>query len=193
RKVTAVGSSVLLSGPENITHMYSMRWEHLNSTNSSFTTILQYYKRSHNTAIHVPYTGRATFHPSNGSLLLEDVQESDSGIYKATVNMRAKESQKILLEVLKPVARPRLQSSPLMAQATGQLLCDVAEGKVDTITWKKDGQLLPTDRVLHLSSRLSVLYLRSAKKSDCGCYSCNASNGISWEEASLNITIAGDC
>ncbi|NXR09838.1 CD48 protein, partial [Semnornis frantzii] len=191
--ITAVGSSVLLPGPDSITNTYSMRWEHLSSTNSSSTTILQYYRESHNTAIRAPYPGRVIFHPSNGSLLLEDVQESDSGIYKATVNMRAKESQKILLEVLKPVARPRLQSSPLMAQATGQLLCDVAEGKVDTITWKKDGQVLPTDRVLHHSSRLSILYLTSAKKSDCGCYSCNASNAISWEEASLNITIAGDC
>ncbi|NXN13051.1 HECA2 protein, partial [Indicator maculatus] len=191
RKVAAVGSSVLLPGPEAITHIYSVQWEHLNSTNSSSTTILQYHRRSHNTAIHPPYTGRAMFHPSNGSLWLEDVQESDSGIYKVTVNMRAKESQKILLEVLKPVARPRLQSSPLVARAAGEVLCDVAEGKVDTITWKKDGQLLPPGRALHLSSRLSVLYLRPAKRSDCGCYSCNASNAISWEEASLNITIAG--
>ncbi|KFV74743.1 CD48 antigen, partial [Dryobates pubescens] len=190
-KVTAVGSSVLLPGPEDTSHIYSLQWEHLNSTNSSSTTILQYYRRSPSTAIHPPYTGRALFHPSNGSLWLEGVQESDSGIYKVTVNMRAKESQEILLEVLKPVARPRLQSSPLVAQAAGEVLCEVAEGKVDTITWKKDGQLLPPDRALHHSSRLSVLYLRSAKQSDCGCYSCNVSNGISWAEASLNITVAG--
>ncbi|XP_068008330.1 uncharacterized protein [Melanerpes formicivorus] len=191
RKVTAVGSSVLLPGPEDTSHIHSLQWEHLNSTNSSSTTILQYSRRSPSTAIHPPYTGRALFHPSNGSLWLEGVQESDSGIYKVTVNRRAKESQEVLLEVLKPVAHPRLRSSPLVAQAAGQVLCEVAEGKVDTITWKKDGQLLPPDRALHLSSRLSVLYLRSAKKSDCGCYSCNASNGISWAEASLNITVAG--
>lgn len=48
----------------------------------------------------MPYTGRAIFHPSNGSLLLEDVQESDSGIYKVTVNAGDRESLKILLEVL---------------------------------------------------------------------------------------------
>ncbi|NXG43359.1 HECA2 protein, partial [Psilopogon haemacephalus] len=191
--VAAVGSSVLLPGPQSITDIYSVRWEHLDGTNSSSTTILHYSSGAHHAAIRAPYRGRAIFHPSNASLLLEDVQESDSGIYKATVNARAEDSQVVLLEVLKPVARPRLQSSPLVVQATGQVLCDVAEGKVDTITWKKDGQLLPPDRVLHLSIRLSALYLRAAKKSDCGCYSCNASNGISWEEASLNITIAGDC
>ncbi|KAM8987568.1 uncharacterized protein PRD47_017784 [Ara ararauna] len=188
-KVAAVGSSVLLPGLGNITQVYSMQWEHLNGTSSH--TILRYYRGSHSPAIHAPYTGRAVFHPSNGSLLLEGVQESDSGIYKATVDMGDRKSLKILLEVLKPVSRPQLRSSALMAQATGEVLCEVAEGRVDTITWKKDGQPLPPDRGILLSSSRSVLYLRLAKKSDCGSYSCNASNGISWEETSLNITVAG--
>ncbi|NWR53917.1 HECA2 protein, partial [Bucorvus abyssinicus] len=188
RKAAAVGSSVLLPGPGNITHNYSTQWEHLNG--SSSCTILQYYRGSHHPTIHVPYVGRAIFHPSNGSLLLENVQESDSGIYK--VNVEGGESQKILLEVLTPVSRPQLRSSALVARATGEVLCDVAEGRVDTFAWKKDGQPLPPDRVFHPSNSLSILYLRSAKKSDCGSYSCNASNEISWEETSLNVTIAGD-
>ncbi|NXG72806.1 HECA2 protein, partial [Baryphthengus martii] len=192
RKAAAVGSSVLLPGPGNITHIYSTWWEHLNGTSSH--TILRYYRGPHNPAsVHPSYAGRAVFHPSNGSLLLEDVQESDSGIYKVTVNLGAEQSLKILLEVLKPVSRPRLRSSALVAQASGEVRCDVAEGKVDTIAWKKDGQPLSPDRVLQLSEGLSILYLRSAKKSDCGSYSCNASNGISWEETSLNVTVAGDC
>ncbi|XP_074771567.1 uncharacterized protein LOC141964764 [Athene noctua] len=90
-----------------------------------------------------------------------------------------------------PVSRPQLWSSTLVAQTTGEVLCDVAEGKVDTITWKKDGQPLHPDRDFHLSDSLSILYLRPAKKSDCGFYSCNASNGISWQETSLNVTVAG--
>ncbi|XP_075291390.1 uncharacterized protein LOC142363094 [Opisthocomus hoazin] len=90
-----------------------------------------------------------------------------------------------------PVSRPQLWSRALVAQATGEVLCDVAEGRVDTITWKKDGQPLPPGRSFNLSNSLSVLYLRSAKKSDCGSYSCNASNAISWQEASLNVSIAG--
>ncbi|NWS59341.1 HECAM protein, partial [Chunga burmeisteri] len=190
RKVAAVGSSVLLPGLDNVTQTHSMRWEFLNGTSSH--TILQYYGGSHNPPIHVPYTGRAIFYPSNGSLLLEDVQESDSGLYKVTINVGDRESLKILLEVLKPVSRPQLRTSALVAQATGEVLCDVAEGRVDTITWKKDGQPLPPDRGFHLSNSLSVLYLKSAKRSDCGSYSCNASNGISWQETSLNVTIAGD-
>lgn len=91
-----------------------------------------------------------------------------------------------------PVSRPQLRTSALVAQATGEVFCDVAEGKVDTISWKKDGQPLPPDRGFRLSNSLSVLYLRPAKKSDCGSYSCNASNGISWQETFLNVTVAGD-
>ncbi|XP_014811537.1 PREDICTED: uncharacterized protein LOC106896240 isoform X1 [Calidris pugnax] len=189
RKAAAVGSSVLLPGPENVTHVHSVRWEHLNGT--STCPILQYDGGSHSPTVHPPYAGRALFHPSNGSLSLENVQESDSGVYKVTVNEGDGESLQILLEVLKPVSRPRLWSSALVAQATGEVFCDVAEGKVDTITWKKDGQPLPAERGSHLSGSLSVLSLRSAKKSDCGSYSCNASNRISWQETSLNITIAG--
>lgn len=96
RKAAAVGSSVLLPGPGNVTYNSSTQWEHLNGSNSR--TVLQYHRGSHHPTVHMPYVGRAIFHPSSGSLLLENVQESDSGIYKVTVEDR--ESQKILLEVL---------------------------------------------------------------------------------------------
>ncbi|XP_040525722.1 uncharacterized protein LOC422295 isoform X5 [Gallus gallus] len=187
RRVAMVGSSVLLAGPHNITLIHSVQWEHLNGTASH--TILQYER--HNLTIHMPYIARAHLHASNGSLLLEDLQESDSGIYRVTVNRAERESLTILLDVLKPVSHPQLWSRGLVAKASGEVLCEVAEGRADTFTWKKDGQMLPPDRSYHLSGSLSVLHLRVAKKSDCGSYSCNASNGISWQETSLNVTVAG--
>ncbi|NXW68931.1 HECA2 protein, partial [Hirundo rustica] len=188
-RATAVGSSVLLPGLDNVTPSNSVLWEFLNGTGPH--TILQHDGGAQAPAVHAPYAGRAVFHPSNGSLLLGDVQESDSGTYRVTVSTGDRKSLEIQLEVLQPVSCPQLQTSPLLARATGQLVCEVAEGRVDTITWKKDGQLLPPDRVSRLSSSRSVLYLRPAKKSDCGSYSCNASNGISWQETSLKVTIEG--
>ncbi|NXA01188.1 HECA2 protein, partial [Nesospiza acunhae] len=188
-RATAVGSSVLLPGPDNITHSNSMCWEFLNGTGPQ--PILQHRGGAHAPAIHTPYAGRAIFHPSNGSLLLQDAQESDSGTYRVTVNTGDRKSREIQLEVLQPVSRPQLQTSSLRARATGQVICEVAEGRVDIITWKKDGQPLLPDRVSQLSSSHSVLYLRPAKKSDCGSYSCNASNRISWQETSLEVTIEG--
>ncbi|NXJ09873.1 CD48 protein, partial [Odontophorus gujanensis] len=188
RRVAVVGSSVQLVGPLNITHIHSVQWEHLNGT--TFHTVLQYER--HNLTIHVPYAARVHLHASNGSLLLEDLRESDRGIYRVTVNQEERESLMILLDVLKPVSHPQLWSSGLVAKASGEVLCEVAEGRADTFTWKKDGQMLPPDRSNRLSGSISVLYLRMAKKSDCGSYSCNVSNGISWQETSLNITVAGD-
>lgn len=98
RRVVVVGSSVLLAGPADAVHIHSAQWEYLNGTVSR--AIVQYNEGSHNVAIHPPYVGRALFHPSNGSLLLEDLQESDSGIYKVTFNLAERESLKILLDVL---------------------------------------------------------------------------------------------
>ncbi|NXO69496.1 HECAM protein, partial [Phainopepla nitens] len=188
-RAAAVGSSVLLPGPANITHHESMHWEFLNGTGPH--TILQHRGGAQAPAIRAPYAGRTVFHPSNGSLLLEDVQESDSGTYRVTVNTGDRKSLEIQLEVLQPVSRPQLWTSSLLARTTGQVVCEVAEGRVDTISWKKDGQPLPPDRVSQPSSSRSVLYLRPAEKSDCGSYSCNASNGISWQETSLKVTIEG--
>ncbi|NXR34564.1 HECA2 protein, partial [Zosterops hypoxanthus] len=185
----AVGSSVLLPGLGEAAHSNPMHWEFL--TGSGPQTILQHDGGAQAPNIHPPFAGRATFHPSNGSLLLEDVQESDSGTYRVTVNTGGRKSLEIQLEVLQPVSRPQLQASPLLAGASGQVVCEVAEGRVDTITWRKDGQPLGPGRVSQVSSGRSVLYLRPATRTDCGSYSCNASNGISWKETSLKVTVEG--
>ncbi|KAM7043017.1 uncharacterized protein M8220_007104 isoform 3-T3 [Acridotheres tristis] len=95
-KAAAVGSSVLLPGLENITHSDSLCWEFLNG--SGPRPILQHQGGVLPPALHAPYAGRAVFHPSNGSLLLEDVQESDSGTYRVT---GGRESLEFQLEVLR--------------------------------------------------------------------------------------------
>lgn len=98
-RATAVGSSVLLPGLDNVTHSSSMHWEFLNGSGPH--TILQHHGGAHAPTIHAPYAGRAIFHPSNGSLLLEDVQESDSGTYRVTVSTGDRKSLEIQLEVLR--------------------------------------------------------------------------------------------
>ncbi|NXS78879.1 HECA2 protein, partial [Erpornis zantholeuca] len=189
----AVGSSVLLPGLGNLTRSDSVQWEFRNG--SGPRPILRHRGGARPPALLGPYAGRAAFHPSDGSLTLENVQEGDSGTYRVTVSTGARKSLEIQLEirleVLQPVSRPRLWSSALLARATGKIVCEVAEGRVDTISWKKDGQSLPTASTAQLSGGRSVLYLRPARRLDCGSYSCNASNGISWQESSLDVTVEG--
>ncbi|XP_044885439.1 CD276 antigen-like [Mauremys mutica] len=189
RKAAAVGSSVLLPAPDNVKGMTFLQWEYLNGTTSHF--IVQYHKGSPDPTAHAPSGGRVIFYPANGSLLLENVQETDNGIYAATINMVESEARRILLQVLKPVSRPQLWSNSLLVQSAIKLFCDVSEGRVDTIVWKKDGKHLPQERDFHLSKNLSILNIPEGQKSDCGSYSCNVSNEISWQESSLNLTIAG--
>ncbi|XP_018862026.1 hemicentin-2-like isoform X5 [Parus major] len=188
-RAAAVGSSVLLPGLGNNTRSNSTLWEFLSGTGPR--SILQHPGGAPGPAIHPPHTQRALPHPSDGSLLLENVQESDSGTYRVTGGAGGGDSLEIQLEVLQPVSLPRLWSSSLLARAPGQLVCEVAEGRVDSITWRKDGQPLSPGRAPRLSGSRSVLHLSPATRSDCGSYSCNASNGISWQETSLKVTIEG--
>ncbi|NXM44708.1 CD48 protein, partial [Gymnorhina tibicen] len=185
----AAGSSVLLPGLGGVSHGDSVQWEFRSGSGSR--TILRHRGGAQPPAIPAPYAGRALFHPSNGSLVLENVQESDSGTYRVTVGTGDRKSLEIRLEVLQPVSRPRLRTSALLARAPGEIVCEVAEGRVDNITWKKDGWPLPPARAAQLSGSRSVLYLRPARGPDCGSYSCNASNAISWQETSLDVSIEG--
>lgn len=98
RKVVAVGSSVLLPAPDNIKDIRFIHWEYTNGSMS--LCIVQYSEGSLGPTVYEPYRGRVNFHPSNGSLLVKNVQETDSGIYKTTVNLTEMETRKTLLEVL---------------------------------------------------------------------------------------------
>lgn len=88
---------MLLPGLDPVSHSHPMQWEFLNGSGPQ--PILQHDGGPHAPAIRAPYTGRAVFHPSNGSLLLQDVQESDSGIYRVTAGDRR--SLEMQLEVLR--------------------------------------------------------------------------------------------
>lgn len=90
-----------------------------------------------------------------------------------------------------PVPQPELQCSSKVAGSPIELVCVVPEGTVASISWKKDGHPLPPEKCYLLSEKDTVLQIRNGEKSDCGSYSCNVSNVISWKEASLDLTVTG--
>ncbi|NXS63173.1 AMAL protein, partial [Brachypteracias leptosomus] len=188
RRLAAVGSSVLMDAP-NISNVNVTEWEYLRNTTHEF--ILQHYADFPTPTIYSAYQGRVVFYPKNGSILLQRVQEKDSGIYKATVDLMQDRARITLLEVIKPVPQPELQSSSNLAGSAIELVCAVPEGTVDSIFWKKNGVPLPPEKCYLVPNNVSVLQIRSGGMSDCGSYSCNVSNRISWKEATLELTLAG--
>ncbi|NXW84623.1 CEAM6 protein, partial [Alopecoenas beccarii] len=188
RRVAAEGSSVLMDAPD-IKNVKFTEWEHIRNTTSEL--ILQYYASYQSPTIYPAYESRLIFFPENGSILLQRLRETDSGIYKATVDLKQGEARTTFLEVIKPVPQPELQCSSNLAGSPIELVCVVPEGMVASITWKKEGHPLPPEKRSLLSGNITVLQIRSGEKSDCGSYSCNVSNVISWKEAALNLTVTG--
>ncbi|XP_054695252.1 uncharacterized protein LOC129211721 [Grus americana] len=188
RRVAAEGSSVLMHAPET-ENINLTEWEYIRSTSPEF--ILQYYADYQSPTIYAAYQGRVVFYPKNGSILLQRLRETDSGIYRATVNLMQHKARTTLLEVIKPVPQPELRSSSNLAGSPIELVCVVPEGTVASISWKKEGHPLPPEQCYLLSGDTAVLQIMNGEKSDCGSYSCNVSNVISWKEAALNLTVTG--
>ncbi|NWX52498.1 HECAM protein, partial [Steatornis caripensis] len=188
RRVAAEGSSVLMHAPE-IRNVNFTEWEYIRNTTPEF--ILQYYADDQALTVYPAYRGRVVFYPKNGSILLQSLRETDSGIYKATVDLMQDKVRTTLLEVMKPVPQPKLQHSSDLAGSDIELACVVPEGTVASISWKKDGHPLSSKKCYLLSENLTVLRIRNGEKSDCGSYSCNVSNTISWKEAALTLTVTG--
>ncbi|KAM6354336.1 uncharacterized protein FN964_007541 isoform 2-T6 [Alca torda] len=188
RRVAAEGSSVLMHAPD-IRNVNFTEWEYIRNTTPEF--ILQYYADFQSLTIYAAYQGRVVFYPENGSILLQRLREADSGIYKATVDLMQDKARTTLLEVIQPVPQPELRRSSNLAGSPIELVCVVPEGTVASISWQKDGHSLPPEKCYLLSEKDTVLQIRNGEKSDCGSYSCNVSNVISWKEAALDLTVTG--
>ncbi|XP_071899299.1 hepatic and glial cell adhesion molecule-like isoform X2 [Anas platyrhynchos] len=182
------GSSVTMHAPA-IRNISLAEWEYIRENIPEL--ILQYYAESQSVTIDPAYEGRVFFHQNNGSLVLQKLRETDSGIYRATVNLMQDKATTTTLRVLKPLPQPKLLSISNLDGSLINLTCVLPEGTVADVSWKKDGHPLPPEKCFQLTGKTTVLQIRKAEKSDCGSYSCIINNSISWKEAALNLTVTG--
>uniref|UniRef100_A0A8C3B9U7 Ig-like domain-containing protein n=1 Tax=Cairina moschata TaxID=8855 RepID=A0A8C3B9U7_CAIMO len=182
------GSSVTMHAPA-IRNISLAEWEYIRDDIPEL--ILQYYAESQSVTIYTAYKGRVVFYQNNGSLVLQKLRETDSGIYKATVNLMQDKATTTTLKVIKPLPQPKLLSSSNLAGSLINLTCVLPEGTVADVSWKKDGHPLPPEKCFQLTAKTTVLKIRKAEKSDCGSYSCIINNSISWKVAALNLTVTG--
>ncbi|XP_065585670.1 SLAM family member 8-like isoform X2 [Cyrtonyx montezumae] len=188
RKLAAEGSSVLMHAPA-ISNVNITEWEYIEGTTPKF--ILQHYANLQDPVVYSAYEGRVVFYQTNGSLLLQQLRKADSGVYKATVDLMEDKARTTILEVIEPVPQPKLLNSSDLDGFLIKLTCLLPNGTTAAVSWKKDGHpLLPRNhhQLLHDPT---ILWIRKGEKSDCGSYSCNVSNAVSWEEATFNLTVAG--
>nr|XP_038040157.1 uncharacterized protein LOC113843518 isoform X2 [Anas platyrhynchos]XP_038040158.1 uncharacterized protein LOC113843518 isoform X2 [Anas platyrhynchos] len=182
------GSSVTMHAPA-IKNVNWTNWEYIRDDTSKL--ILQYYAESQSVTIYPAYEGRVVFYKNNGSLVLQKLRETDSGIYRATVNLMQDKAATTTLRVIEPLPQPKLLSSSNLDGSLINLTCVLPEGMVADVSWKKDGHPLPPEKCFQLTGKTAVLQIRKAEKSDCGSYSCIINNSISWREAALNLTVTG--
>ncbi|KAI6078423.1 Natural killer cell receptor 2B4 [Aix galericulata] len=182
------GSSVTMHAPA-IRNISLAEWEYIRDDIPEL--ILQYYAESQSVTIYTAYKGRVVFYQNNGSLVLQKLRETDSGTYKATVNLMQDKATTTTLRVIKPLPQPKLLSSSNLAGSLINLTCVLPEGTVADVSWKKDGHPLPPEKFSQITGKTTVLQIRKAEKSDCSSYSCIINNSISWKVAALNLTVTG--
>lgn len=91
------GSSVTMHAPA-IRNISLAEWEYIRENIPEL--ILQYYAESQSVTIYPAYKGRVVFYENNGSLVLQKLRETDSGIYRATVNLMQDKAATTTLTVI---------------------------------------------------------------------------------------------
>ncbi|XP_067398294.1 hemicentin-2 [Emydura macquarii macquarii] len=137
---------------------------------------------------------RRRLSPDGSSLLLEDLQASDSGAYACLAQNRAGEDTKLhVLNVLVPptIARGANDSEVISSVPLGLVTmeCQARGSPPLQITWLKDGLSLPLSQRVRLLSTGRTLRISSAQDSDAGIYTCVASSRAGVAERSFVLQI----
>ncbi|KAK6167247.1 hypothetical protein SNE40_021325 [Patella caerulea] len=117
----------------------------------------------------------------NGSLVISDIQEDDTGRYVCSAsNVAGRDSQSRLLRVQVP---PRIIRSPQDTQVTMnsqlELQCAAVGVPTPSITWMLNDRLVPYANSVNGRSNY---FVRNVMKEDAGEYTCVATNPANGEQ-----------
>ncbi|MGH0162544.1 UNVERIFIED_CONTAM: hypothetical protein FKN15_068672 [Acipenser sinensis] len=137
-----------------------------------------------------PYLTRAQYYSHNNTLVLNNVNEEDEGVYEVTQECvdSAISTRMIRLSLMSPLSEPLITVS-IRNTSHSMLLtlsCKVTEGTQPSYWWLKDGKPLPQDgRHFEQNSSLEV---RNMTELDCVTYTCVSRNRLGSREAQRSIT-----
>ncbi|XP_051899403.1 uncharacterized protein LOC127585771 isoform X3 [Pristis pectinata] len=185
------GSSVAFLGVDEnarkITKVFY--WEKLQEhpgKEPSVEPVLEYHVGSMKPFLIQKYNGRIDFSPSNGSLVFNDLTYADDGLYRLSINLRATIIRTVRLRIMDKLSKPSIWSNASSPGSTIQLMCNV--GDASSYQWWKDGREVSHH---HLQDGNRSLVIPSASRSDCGNYTCVATNPVRSVQASYLLTIHG--
>ncbi|XP_067830146.1 CD48 antigen-like isoform X2 [Heptranchias perlo] len=182
--VAATGTSVQFSGTdEGFTDFY---WEFSNSSKSFL--IIEYAKNVHST-IFEKYVNRVEFSRTDGSFMLKDVHEADTGNYKMAVDLDPKKTKILSLTVIDPLSTPSISSNCSSKSSTVVLSCMEQRGRASSVLWTRRGAELPANQHYWLSDGNRTLTIWNAKESDIGYYTCSVANPVSRNVSSYQLSI----
>ncbi|XP_059495531.1 hepatic and glial cell adhesion molecule-like isoform X2 [Stegostoma tigrinum] len=179
--VAITGSSVLLPGTDK--GFGSLQWEF--SKPGKILPILDYIG-GHQQA-YDQYKNRIELNKSDGTLLLKDVREGDTGRYKMTVDLDPIRTRIVTLRVFDPLSRPTVFCNGSLDGSPVLLICTVERGRADTIHWSRGDFRLLHDERYRMSKDNSTVIIQSAQESDSGNYTCTVENPVSQSKNSCQL------
>ncbi|XP_058136295.1 cell adhesion molecule CEACAM6-like [Dasypus novemcinctus] len=177
----AEGSDVLLRVHNQPENSYGYNWCKGDKVNPSHN-ILAYIIDTQQTSAGPAHSGRETICP-NGSLQLQKVTQSDSGIYTLQVTDRNlkvhRASGQIRVYPALPTPFIRSNTSDLVeGQGSVGLTCE-PKTQNTTYWWSMNNQSLPDSAGLQLSLDYRTLTVHSVTRKDTGPYECWTRNPVS--------------
>ncbi|CAH2318315.1 neural cell adhesion molecule 1-like [Pelobates cultripes] len=141
--------------------------------------------------------GKAVSGSQDGSLQIDQIQLEDSGIYScaASIDVRGEKDQKSVSITVNAAPVVRLPNKHLNAtsKSNTSLTCSVTGNPAPHITWRRGEQPVLHDGEKYiLSSNGQKLLIVDLDKSDEGEYTCNATNSLGMESASLVLEVTSE-
>ncbi|XP_058136294.1 cell adhesion molecule CEACAM7-like [Dasypus novemcinctus] len=177
----AEGSDVLLRVHNQPENPQGYSWNKGDKVDPNHN-ILSYVIDTEQTTPGTAHSGRETIYP-NGSLLLQKVTQSDSGIYTLIVIKRNFQGDLASGQIRVYSALP----TPFIRSSTSDLVegqCSVAltcepETQNTTYQWWINNQSLPDSARLQLSLDNRILTIHNVTRKDTGPYECETRNPVS--------------
>uniref|UniRef100_A0A4W3IIQ8 Ig-like domain-containing protein n=1 Tax=Callorhinchus milii TaxID=7868 RepID=A0A4W3IIQ8_CALMI len=157
------------------------------------TVILRYSSPETRILINIFYKRRLKFDKRTGSIKLQHLEMTDSGIYEGQIQKVSNITERfhlysantIYLEIEKLLSLPLIIQDPIYVTNVVKLNCIIKENKHINIWWTRG------DKIINNTDYENTLVFNNPKISHCGWYTCNVKNQVSQRNRSYFLIVDG--